>query len=296
MILALKALLLGLIQGLTEFFPVSSSGHLVLAGSLLGLQLPDELLFGIFLHIGTLLAVVVVFYQDLARMVVALAAMVRDLFYNACLYLTAAGRDEVPVYRRILTTNYRRLAGMMALSCLPTGALGFLLEGAAQKSSGTLLIPGMCFFINGVILLVVDKVATQNLPPKELPMSRALFIGVAQGLAVMPGLSRSGVTICASLLCGMNRRMAIRYSFLLSVPTMVGALIFELGVGYHADQMTLSAVGLGVLGALTAGAAAYVTIRRMLEIVRRKQLYRFAVYCFVIGVVAIAGHFVLYRG
>ena len=296
MIDVIKALFLGIVQGLTEFFPVSSSGHLALFAQLLNIKMADELLFSICLHIGTLAAVVLVFRKDLFRMLAAAVGMYRDIIHNLSIYLHNTGSLEKAHYRRILSTNYRQLTAMILLSCIPTGIMGFLLEGAAQKASSSLLMPGMFFFMTGIVLLVVDKVADRNLTPKEVPMKNALLIGLAQGAAVMPGLSRSGMTICASLLCGMSRKLAVRYSFILSVPTMIGALIFECGVGYGGEGQSLMSLMYGLIGALSAGIISYFTIRKMLQIVRKKQLYYFSYYCFAIGIVTVIGYFYLNKG
>lgn len=293
---AVIALILGLVQGLSEFFPVSSSGHLALFSQLFSVKMPDELLFDVCLHIGTVIAVIAVFRKDILRILSALYGMTRDVLYNAAEYFRCIGMPEKAVYRKILSGNYRQLTVMLFFSCIPTGIMGFFLEAAAQKASHSLLMPGMGFLITGVVLLVVDKVAVRNLVPREVPLRNALLIGLAQGVAVMPGISRSGITICASLLCGMNRKMAVRYSFLLSVPTMIGALIFEIGAGYAVSGNVMTTLGYGLLGGAAAGLTAYFTIRRMLKIVRRKKLYYFSYYCFAVGIAAMAGYFKLAGG
>ena len=288
---ALKAILLGIVQGLSEFFPVSSSGHLVLFSRLLDIRMDDELLFSICLHIGTLAAVIAFFRKDMIRLLGSLLGMIRDGLFNLTQAFHFRKYPEQAVYRKILSSSFRRLTVLLMLSCIPTMILGFWLEGLAEKASTNLLAPGMGFWVTGIVLMVVDKVAAGSMTPRELAYRRALLIGCAQGISVLPGISRSGVTICASLLCGMNRKLAVRYSFILSVPTMLGALIFECGVGYGGKGFSASTLGYGFLGAAAAGLVAYFTIRKMLKIVRMKQLSYFSYYCFAVGAAAMIGYY-----
>lgn len=286
----LKALLYGIIQGLTEFFPISSSGHLALAHRFIPLETADALLFDVCLHIGTILAVIIVFRRDILKLMLSAVRIVRDLIFNLGVYIRSEGGGDKSAYRRILRTNYRYLTAMIAIACLPTALIGALLEHAADMASQTLIIPGMGLLLTGIVLIVVDKVDQGNKPPREVPLNRAVPIGIAQGLSVIPGLSRAGMTICASLLCGMNRRIAVRFSFLLAVPTMIGALVYEIGISAGEGTFSIESLLIGIVGAAAAFAVGIAAIRKTLEMVRKRQLKVFAYYCFVIGALAMIGY------
>ena len=152
----LKALFLGVIQGFTEFFPVSSSGHLALFENLLHFSTDAGLLFDVLLHLGTLTAVIIAFRQDIVRMIMETGRIFRDIFLNSKMYFRSAKTKEEPVYLRIMTTNYRHFVVMILIATLPTAVLGGLLSNLAAKASKTLLYPGIGFLLTGILLVVVE--------------------------------------------------------------------------------------------------------------------------------------------
>ena len=289
----LKALIYGLIQGLTEFFPISSSGHLALLHQLIPLEAPDALFFDVCLHVGTLAAVIWYFRKDVMKLILSVVRIVRDLFYNLGVYIRSEGGGDPSAYRRILSGNYRYLAAMIFIASIPTAILGAVLEGLIRRANETLLIPGMGLLFTGIVLIVVDKVDQGNKPPREVPLRRAVPIGVAQGVSVIPGLSRAGMTICSSLICGMNRSVAVRFSFLLAIPTMIGALAFEIGADTGRGLLHITDLGVGAVGASAAFFTGMLAIRKTLELVRKRQLKYFAYYCFAAGVLAMIGYFAI---
>ena len=289
----LRALLYGIAQGLTEFLPISSSGHLAILHRLLPIGLADELLFDIALHVGSISAVILALRADIGKLMRAYVAIAGDLFYNLRLYIRSEGGSEKSAYRKILRTDFRYLAVMIVTALIPTALLGALLESFVKKASMTLLFPGMGLLFTGIVLIVVDRVDQGDRPPREVSLKKTFAIGVAQGLSVIPGLSRSGMTICSSLLCGMNRRIAVRFSFLLAIPTMIGALVYEIGVSTGEGSFSALSLGCGVIGALAAAIVGTLAIRKTYDLVVKRQLKYFAYYCFVIGGLAMAGHFLI---
>ena len=289
----LKALIYGIVQGLTEFFPISSSGHLAILHQLMPIEAADAVLFDICVHIGTLAAVIWFFRQDVLRLILAAVKIIRDLFYNLGVYIRSEGGGDKSAYRHILRTNYRYLTALILIASIPTAVIGALLESFVQLASRTLLFPGMGLFFTGIVLIVVDKVDQGNKPPREVSLSRGIPIGLAQGFSVIPGLSRAGMTICSSLLCGMNRAVAVRFSFLLAIPAMIGALAFEIGAETGRGTFEMRSLGLGALGAAAALFAGMIAIRRTLEMVRKRQLKYFAYYCFALGVLAMIAYFAI---
>lgn len=287
----LKAIFMGLIQGITEFLPVSSSGHLAILGSLLHIDTDTGILFDVMLHMGTLIAIILVFWEDIQRMFWEALRIIRDLWYNLTTYLhNKLHESDERNYRKILHNNYRRLLAMLFVSTIPTAILGFLFQNLIKQAAQSLLIVGVGLWMTGVLLLVVDYWKTGDRIPKDIKGSHAVFIGMCQGIGCFPGISRSGITITAGLLCGFRKNFAVRYSFLMSIPAILGAMILELGE-LGSESMTL---GLGlsyVVGMIVAAFFGYLSIRYMLKMIQKKKFKFFAIYCFFMGVVAVFCHF-----
>ena len=201
----IQALLLGLVQGLTEFLPVSSSGHLALIEHLFQSTSQKGLLFEVLLHIGTLVAILAAFRQDLKKLFWESCKSVYDLWENIRTYFHNRNHQDAKRYKKIISNNYRKLFLLLFVTTVPTVIEGLWLENAAIQARGNLLAPATGFFLTGVLLLVVDFFPAGNKIPKDVGYGAALLIGIAQGFAVFPGVSRSGITITACMLLGFNR-------------------------------------------------------------------------------------------
>ena len=225
------AMILGIVQGLTEFLPVSSSGHLVILENLLNIRTDTDVLFHVLLHFGTLIAICLVFKNDLFRMLVETIHIFQDLTANFKIYIDNKMHSaQTTPYRKILCNNYRTMVAMILISTIPTGILGYLLQNLVDRWSSSLPVTGLGLLITAVLLLVVDNWQLGNKLPKHITVPQALAIGVCQGISVIPGISRSGITITAGFLCGFRRGFAIRYSYLVSIPAILGAMILELSL------------------------------------------------------------------
>lgn len=288
-----EAIFMGLIQGLTEFLPVSSSGHLTILGSLLHINTDTGVLFEVMLHMGTLLAVFFAFQADIRRMFVEFFRIAADLIYNGkALFYNKLHENDERRYKKVLHNNYRRLLAMILVSTVPTGIIGYCFRGLVEAASASLLAAGLGLLITAVLLLVVDYWRYGKKIPKDITVKQALALGVCQGIGIFPGISRSGITITAGLLCGFGRKFAVRYSFLMSVPAIIGAMILELGE-FTAPAMTL---GLGVsytAGMAVSAVVGYFCIRAMLVLIQKKRFKIFAGYCLIVGIAAIICNFAL---
>jgi len=268
-----EAILLGTIQGLTEFLPVSSSGHLVLFQHLFGLK-EAELFFDVCVHLGTLLAVIVVFRQEIKNIILALTR------------LLSSSTSKKIALQKIESDPDLKMALLIVIGSIPTAVLGFLFRGIADWLFSSAFIAGLMLMLTGLLLWItrwaatrVDRPGTDRLTPKN-----ALIIGVVQGLAIIPGISRSGSTISIGLLLGINRETAARYSFLLSIPAIIGAGLLSLKGGFSQTDL---AIQISMLGAGTAALVGYGALKSLLHVVKKGHLHLFAPYCWLVGILAI---------
>ena len=268
---AVQAVAFGALQGLTEFLPVSSSGHLVLLQNLFGLKEP-ELLFNICLHIGTLAAVCIIFARDIGRLFLT-------FFRMPSLATTPGGLG------RLLEEHPdARMIALIVVGNVPTAALGLMFHQVVDTIFGSVLIVGGMLLVTGTILWMTRWVPADGRSVASFTVRDALIIGILQGLAIIPGMSRSGVTISTALFLGINREVSGRYSFLLSIPAIVGALALELksGIGNAIP------IGIIVLGTMTAAVVGSIALMILLSMVKRGNLHRFSPYCWIVGGVALA--------
>ncbi len=266
-----QGVVLGILQGLTEFLPVSSSGHLVLGQNFFGITEP-ALSFDISLHLGTLFAVVVVFYGDIKGMLLALVRLIR------------AGGSTGRVKTLLKGDRDVRLGALIIVGSVPTAVLGLIFKEYAHALFSSLLLVGGMLMVTGTFLWLTKRVTDQGRGIREFGFGTALFIGFCQGLAVMPGISRSGATIAAGLFSGLDRETAARYSFLLSMPAIVGAEILSLRESFAAGGGIDSVTLWGTLAAFVAGLFA---LKVLLKIVRQGRIYMFAPYCWAAGLIAV---------
>lgn len=265
----IQAIILGIVQGLTEFIPISSSAHLVLVPWALNWDRPG-LLFDTMLHWGTLVAVLSYFWRDWA-------AIARGFFRS----LTTPGPWRNVAGGRLADPN-SRLAWGIILGSIPAAILGFLFEDFFESLFETPVAVAVFLLVTAAILVISERLGrrARELPTLNIP--DALVIGLAQGAAIAPGISRSGATIAAGLGRGLTRDAAARFSFLLSTPAIVGAGLLQLldlfsGSG---DRLPWAAVAAGFLAAAISG---YLCIKFLLAYLRRGKLYVFAAYCAIVG-------------
>lgn len=267
----LSAILYGIIQGLTEFLPVSSSGHLAIIEALGGDNPETLMAFNVLLHVGTLVAVCAAYYKTIIALIPAFFRMIGKLFHGVHKF-GEFDSDERFVILVILTT----------LFLIPTG----LIVGNVAALSEYLWAVGIILMINGVLLFVSDKISKGVKGISDATIADSVMIGLAQVLAVLPGLSRSGTTITAGLARGFKREDAVKYSFILSIPATIGAAVLELP---DLASVTLSGGELTayLLGALAAAVVGFAAIK-FIQYLSRKSTFRpFGYYCMAIGAAVI---------
>ena len=286
----LEAIIMGVIQGLTEFLPVSSSGHLALFKILFDVETDTGMLFDVLLHVGTLIAIFAVFYKDIFRMIKEGFAIIADFFRNVRIFFGNVFQGADEPYHMLVSNSYRKFVMLVIVSTIPTGIIGFVAANVVEAASEILIVPGCCLILTAILLFVSDHIADGTKMPKNVTYSNAFFIGICQGPATLPGLSRSGTTITACLFSKFKRSFAVRYSFIMSIPAVLGALVLEL-TDFSAVKVTPIEVGYYLAGVCCAAIVGYIAIKTMLVAVRKKKFTFFAVYCLVVGVISIVGYF-----
>lgn len=261
-----QVIVLGFLQGATEFLPVSSSGHLVIVPYLLKWQDPG-LMLDAMLHLGTILAVIVYFWKDLWQVAIAVLQSLQ---------------------KRSLADPNARLGWCLALATIPGAIGGFLLEDMFESWFGAPRIVAGFLVGTAVVLLLGEFLGKKTRTLDTLSWAHALGIGLAQMLAIAPGLSRSGATISAGMLLGYRRDEAARFSFLLSVPIVLGSGGYQILKLLTGNAETVS-WGLAGVGVVTAAITGYLAITGLLALVRRQSLWPFAAYCAVFGILVLTG-------
>ena len=267
----IQALILGILQGLTEFLPVSSSGHLVLAQQWMGdsfVFLEQSVAFDLVLHVGTLLPVLWFYRVDLM-------AMVKSLF-------DAPWKHEGGPVAWLRADPARWLAAMVVLATIPTGVMGIVLKDTFESLFHS--VPAVCgaLFVTGC-LLFSTRFAVERDDGGPIEPWKALVLGVAQGLAITPGISRSGTTIAVALFLGLRRADAARMSFLMSIPAICGAVVLVGKDGVTMPEGALIALAVGFLAAMVVG---YLALVMLVALVKRGGIHRFAYYLWPVSIVA----------
>lgn len=272
-----SSFLLGLIQGVAEFLPISSSGHLAIAQNLLGMKdagvVPE--FFDVLLHLGTLVAVFVAYWQEIKEMVLELIYGVRDIAHHAT-------PTPVPPARRLIV--------LIIVGTLPLFAV-LPIKDTVEGLSSNMVFIGFALLVTGCLLFASDRVRKGRKTESSASLLSALLVGVGQAIATAPGISRSGMTITAGCFVGYERRYAVRFSFLLSIPAILGANILSLKDALEAG-VEWSQVPVYLVGVVTAAVVGYLCIRLLKLIADKGKFGFFAYYCWAVGVLTLVLNFV----
>lgn len=287
----LESIIMGLIQGITEFLPVSSSGHLALFQIAFGLE-ETGLLFDCLLHFGTLIAVFAVYYRDIWKMICEGFGIIGDFFVNAATAVSRLTGNKDKKYRRIICNGYRKFVMLVIVSTIPTGIIGIAAKDLIELASTILLVPGICLIITAILLFVADRCREGTKTPKHVSYTNAFIIGICQGFATLPGISRSGTTITACLLSGFDRKFAVKYSFIMSIPAILGSVVLQLFDLKNLEITSAEWVNY-LAGTLVAAVVGYICIKIMLYVVKQKKYTVFSIYCLIAGAVSIGAYFIL---
>ena len=252
---------LAILQGITEFLPVSSSGHLVLLDEILPLD--SGMLFDLVLHFATLMSVVVFYWKD-----------IKSIFLGC-----------VHEFGHVEERPNLKFVGYLLAATVITGVMGLLLKNYVEHQLRNVIIVGSLLIVNSLILLASRKQGLFKLSEGKLNLKTALLIGLAQGVAVLPGISRSGSTITTALILGIESKECAKISFLLSIPAILGAVVLKIP-----DMKNMHIVNLGVILAAAAVAAVvgYLCLKLLNSMLKKANFYLFAPYCFLLGLVAVA--------
>lgn len=267
-----KAIILGLVQGLAEFLPISSSGHLALLQHFFGISGDDVLVFTVLLHMGTLISVFIVYWRDIIQLVFELGYCIRDI---------AKGRGP-----RLYSNPTRKLGVMIIVATIPTAVIGLLFNDTFEGFYSNILVVGCSLLFTGTILWVAEHYGSSDKHIKEMKMTHAVVVGIMQGIAITPGVSRSGSTLFGGLICGLDRDFAVKFAFLISIPSIMGSFVLEVPDAIKAGTQGLS-LGPVIVGVLVAAVSGLVAIKAMIKIVSGKKLTIFSFYTWTLGVIVI---------
>ena len=268
----LQGIIIGIVQGLTEFLPVSSSAHLVFIQNLLGVE--SSLAFDTFLHLGSLIAVLWFFRYDIYKMLKSWWLSIGDILQ---------GRFREGFY----DDPYKRLAWYVIMATIPVGIVGVLFEDSVDALfSGALYVPAFFLFVTGTILYLSQRMPSGNINYNNITKKEALFMGLGQACAILPGLSRSGTTIAAGLTIGIDKEFAAKFSFILSIPAILRAFLLQAkDIGSAMDANFLPVI-LGFIASIIAG---YMAIKWMLDLIQNRTLDIFSYYCWLMGLIVFMG-------
>lgn len=283
-----QAIIQGIVQGLTEFLPVSSSGHLSLSQHVMGVNLEGSIFFNVMLHLGTLLAVFAVYYKLIIRLIAAFFHMLKDIF---------TGR-----FRWKEMNEDRRMVVMLIIGLLPLLFFFIPIPGTGRNikdyfelwaADSEILIEGFCFLITGILLtLGIRKSRQRSKRYSRLPAERsqyttadALSVGLMQGIAALPGVSRSGSTLSVGLLRGINKQKALDYSFILGIPAVLAASVLEFKDALEAEA-SFEAVPI-IVGMVAAAVVGFLAIKAFKWLLKTDKLGIFAWYTLILGVIVV---------
>ena len=270
-----QAIIIGLVQGLTEFLPVSSSAHLIFAQQALGVG-DVGLAFDVLMHVGTLVAVIVYFFNDIVNMIKGFLLSLVDLKNGN--FMGEIKKDP-----------YKKLAWLTILATIPVGVVGVLFNDMIESMFQGLTIPAFLLLVTGCLLYASQRMNSGRIDVRNVTIKEALIMGCGQALAILPGLSRSGTTIAAGLFAGLDKEFAAKFSFILSIPAILGAAVFQL------KDLSGGSVEIGacIAGFIVAVISGYLAISVLLKIVREKSLDIFAYYCWIVGIIVLIGSLIL---
>jgi undecaprenyl-diphosphatase len=263
--LLVQAIVLGVVQGLTEFLPISSSGHLILVPAILGWHDPfiDSLAFSVMLHLGTLIALLVYFRREWVALIVAAFGLLRQ--------------------RSVAGDPNRRLVVLLAITTVPGALAGALLNDVVEREVRSPGIVAVMFVVGAAVLWLAERWGSRRRTVAELSAPAALGIGVAQAVALIPGISRSGISIAGGLFAGLDRESAARFAFLMAGPIITGAILFEGRKLLNADSGAAGHLDLLVAGIVAAFISGIAAIQVLLSYLRRNTTYVFVVYRVIVA-------------
>ncbi len=272
----LATIILGIVQGLTEFLPVSSSGHLAIFKHIPMIReaiLPftENLAFDTMLHLATLISVFIVFWRDIWALICAFFGFLADLF---------RGKPN-------LHDPYRKMVLMLIIAVIPAAVIGLLFQSEIEALAESLTVVGFALLITAVITWLSDKLANGRKTAETAGYKSALYVGIFQAFAMIPGVSRSGSTIFGGLLNGFDKQFAVKFSFLLSIPTILGASLLQT-IDMVREGFDMAYLFPFIAGGIAAAIVGIFAIKFLVNLLSKNKFYFFSIYCALVGIAVIA--------
>lgn len=270
-----QAIILGIFQGVAEFLPISSSGHLVVLQQFFGIK-EGNLFFTEMLHFGTLISIVIVYFNDIIKIIVEFFNMLRISIKNK---------------KFKINNGYQKLGLLIIMGSIPTAIIGLLFEDFFEKLYSSSLLPiGIAFLVTGTLLWVANNNPYENKNVKNMSFLDSIIIGIFQGIAIIPGISRSGSTIVAGLFRGLDRSLATEFSFLLALPATFGAgLLGIIQVVKTGNEVAFTTPLL--MGVILSAIVGVLSIKILIKVLKKDKLYYFSYYLWIVGLITIISSF-----
>jgi undecaprenyl-diphosphatase len=264
----IQAIILGIIQGLSEFIPISSSAHLVITQSIFGWQIPDQeaFVFDVLVHLGTLVAVVLYFRRELWQIIQAVVTGI--------------------VRKRPFDEGMSRLGWIILLATVPAVIIGFIFQSQVEQAFSSPLFAGIFLMVTALLLFLAEIIGNRSKALAEINWKDGLIIGLFQAIALLPGISRSGSAITGGMIRNLDRPSSARFSFLLSIPAILGAVVLASVDLVQSPNFSLQVPTI-IGGFIVSGIVGYLSIRWLLSYLTKRPLYIFSAYCFVVSMVII---------
>lgn len=271
-----QAVILGIFQGIAEFLPISSSGHLVILQHFFGIR-EGNLFFTEMLHFGTLISIVIVYFNDIIKIVVEFIKMVKNCIVNRKLKIR---------------NDYQKLGILIIVSSIPTAVIGLAFEDFFEKLYSSSILPiGIAFIVTGILLWIANNKSYENKRVRNMSFLDGLIIGTFQGVAIIPGISRSGSTIVAGLFRGLNRSLATEFSFLLALPATFGAGLLGIREVIKTNSQVAFTMPL-IIGVSLSTIVGVFAIKLLMRILKKDKLHYFSYYLWIIGLITIVSSFI----
>ena len=264
----IESIILGIVQGLTEFLPISSSGHLAIAQKLFGMNETGFFLEAL-LHVGTLVAVCIAFRKLIVGLFKGFFSMLGKVFRG-----------------KFSLKNAERMMLMLIVSCLPL-FLALIFKDKAEMMKNSLWAVGAALVVNGIILLICDRLPDRKRTAANMTLGNSLAVGFMQAVAIIPGISRSGSTITAGVASGLDREFAAQYTFILSVPTILAGAVMSFKDAASEHAIVTADIPSYIVGVVVSGVVGFLAIRLLQYILKSKKFIIFSIYSFVVGTAAI---------
>lgn len=279
----LRDILLGIVQGVTGYLPVSSQGHIFLLGNIFGMELNYTKLLLCMLKLSGVLSLMIFFFKDIMKLIIGAFQIIQDLFSNIAIFVKhRLGKDSEGYY--VLDTNpFKRQALMLVYSCITSGVVALLIQSIADNACMMPVFIGITCVVSGIVLFFAERLRRGQRPLEKMTTMDAVMIGIAQGLSIMPGLSRMVFCYAMAMSLGFKRSQAFRYACLLSIPTVVGYGMVSIKA-ISGTAVALTNIGNIIVAMVFCAVLTFIVLRMMMGLVKRGTTVGFAIYNVLIGV------------